>query len=159
MTRRKPWSKRSRNRKGVAVPERKSRFGPGATFDVGIALLWSVTYPSFGIAMWGLYNYFEYVHPYTHACTLILPTSSLYDVRDILVWITLPSLFVVNVLCWIGKRSIARFVLPIRCQVCPKCHADFSSRSREDDHCPKCGVIAPRRECVRLWCKLLRSRF
>lgn len=58
-----------------------------------------------------------------------------------------------------GKRRMKRLLLPIRCQRCPKCFYDLSRRPRTDDTCPECGVIAPRRECVRLWCKLLRSRF
>ena len=57
------------------------------------------------------------------------------------------------------KRRIKRLLLPIRCQRCPVCFYDLSARPRDDDTCPECGVIAPRRECVRLWCKLLRSRF
>lgn len=58
-----------------------------------------------------------------------------------------------------GKRRMKRLLLPLRCQRCPKCFYDLSARPRDDDTCPECGVIAPRRECVRLWCKLLRSRF
>jgi len=58
-----------------------------------------------------------------------------------------------------GKRRMKRLLLPVRCQRCPKCLYDLSQRPREIDTCPECGVNAPRRECVRLWCKLLRSRF
>lgn len=58
-----------------------------------------------------------------------------------------------------GKRRMKRALLPVRCQRCPKCFYDLSQRTRDDDICPECGVKAPRRECVRLWCKLLRSRF
>ena len=58
-----------------------------------------------------------------------------------------------------GKSKMKRALLPARCQVCPKCFYDLSARSRNDDICPECGKIAPRRECVRLWCKLLRSKF
>jgi hypothetical protein len=57
------------------------------------------------------------------------------------------------------KRRRMRLVLLARCQTCPMCFYDLSKRPRDDDVCPECGVIAPRRECVRLWCKLLRSRF
>ena len=58
-----------------------------------------------------------------------------------------------------GKSKMKAALIPIRCQRCPKCFYDLSNRPRTDDTCPECGVIAPRRECVRLWCKLLRSRF
>ncbi len=58
-----------------------------------------------------------------------------------------------------GKAKMKRILLPGRCQSCPKCLYDLSARPRDDDTCPECGLNAPRRECVRLWCKLLRSRF
>lgn len=58
-----------------------------------------------------------------------------------------------------GKRRMKHLLLPIRCQRCPNCFYDLSLRPRNDDTCPECGILAPRRECVRLWCKLLRSRF
>ena len=58
-----------------------------------------------------------------------------------------------------GKRRLKEQLLPIRCQRCPKCFYDLSARPRDDDTCPECGMNAPRRECVRMWCKLLRSRF
>jgi len=58
-----------------------------------------------------------------------------------------------------GKRRLKRMLLPVRCQRCPKCFYDLSHRPRDLNICPECGVISPRRECVRLWCKLLRTRF
>jgi hypothetical protein len=59
----------------------------------------------------------------------------------------------------IGKHRIKSRVLQTRCQLCVHCFYDLSARPRDDDTCPECGLNAPRRECVRLWCKLLRSRF
>lgn len=58
-----------------------------------------------------------------------------------------------------GKRRMKQQLLPVRCQRCPKCFYDLSNRPRGEDLCPECGIVAPRRECVRLWCKLLRTRF
>ena len=55
-------------------------------------------------------------------------------------------------------RSIKQ-VVRSRGQMCVFCFYDLSGRPRDVDICPECGVVAPRRECVRLWCKLLRSRF
>ena len=71
----------------------------------------------------------------------------------------LPVFFLAFVFVCIGKCRIKRSLLPARCQICPKCFYDLSARPREIDTCPECGLNAPRRECVRLWCKLLRSRF
>lgn len=58
-----------------------------------------------------------------------------------------------------GIREIKGELLSKRCQMCIHCFYDLSARPRDEDTCPECGMIAPRRECVRLWCKLLRSRF
>ncbi len=58
-----------------------------------------------------------------------------------------------------GKSSIEARLMDVRCQRCTNCFYDLSARPREIDICPECGTNAPRRECVRLWCKLLRSRF
>lgn len=55
-------------------------------------------------------------------------------------------------------RRAKRMLLPARCQICPKCLYDLSARARDIDTCPECGVIAPRCECIRLWCKLLRTK-
>ena len=57
------------------------------------------------------------------------------------------------------RQRVKRRLITIRCQRCPKCFYDLSNRPHDDEICPECGVIAPRRECVRLWCKLLRSPF
>jgi hypothetical protein len=57
-----------------------------------------------------------------------------------------------------GKHRLKQLLLPVRCQRCPKCFYELSARDRASDICSECGVVAPRRECVRLWCKLLRSR-
>jgi hypothetical protein len=59
----------------------------------------------------------------------------------------------------LAKHQLASAIMCSHGQRCPKCFYDLSKRPRDDDVCPECGVIAPRRECVRLWCKLLRSRF
>ena len=143
----------------MAIPERARWTLLSVIYDMGLIVLWVVMYPSLGVALWGLYNYYEYVHPYTHACTPIYPTSNLFDVRNILIGVTIPSLLVGNRLCWIGRQIIARRVIPSRGHMCLKCHHDLSARPRDDDTCTECGLNAPRRECVRLWCKLLRSRF
>lgn len=59
----------------------------------------------------------------------------------------------------IARSRLASKLTPTRCQRCPKCFYDLSARNRNDDRCPECGIDAPRRECVRQWCKLLRSGF
>lgn len=80
-------------------------------------------------------------------------------ISGILISIGLIPLFTGTLLCWKAKRVLRHSVIPMRCQCCPECLYDLSARPRDEDTCPECGMIAPRRECVRLWCKLLRSRF
>lgn len=63
------------------------------------------------------------------------------------------------VLIYSQKQRVKQHLIPIRCLRCPKCFYDLSHRPHDDEVCPECGVVAPRRECVRLWCKLLRTRF
>ena len=58
----------------------------------------------------------------------------------------------------VGKRSIKRDLISRRCHVCVHCFYDLTARPSKNNTCPECGLYTPRRECVRLWCKLLRSR-
>lgn len=59
----------------------------------------------------------------------------------------------------LGKQRMVSMLIQSRCRRCPKCFYDLSQRPREDKICPECGITTPRRECVWLWCKLLRTRF
>lgn len=59
----------------------------------------------------------------------------------------------------VGKRRIKKKLLIHRCHVCVHCSYDLTARPSGSVVCPECGEYTPRRECVRLWCKLLRSRF
>jgi hypothetical protein len=58
-----------------------------------------------------------------------------------------------------GRRQIKHSLIQARCHRCVFCFYDLSGRPRTDVHCPECGEVAPRRECVRIWCKLLRTRY
>jgi hypothetical protein len=59
---------------------------------------------------------------------------------------------------YIGKQRIKYRLLNARCHVCAHCFYDLTARPSNNNTCPECGLYTPRRECVRLWCKLLRSR-
>ncbi len=159
MNRKRSWSKRSKNRAGFKFSE-QSFFGivryprylfSVGLYDLGFTVLWAIMYTSMILVACLLFSYWWLG---THS-----PYSDLTEIADILIYVTLPSLLIGNLLCWIGKRLSAKRLLPVRCQRCPECFYDLSARPRDDDTCPECGMIAPRRECVRLWCKLLRSRF
>ena len=165
MRRKRPWSKRSRNRAGFEPPQRSFLWITQyprylcvvGLYDFGIAILWVIMYPTLGLVLYGVFDFRnDYMIPRDYYSGWF---ANLYEIQDMVIYITLPSLLVGNFLCLIGKRVVARSLLPTRCQRCPKCFYDLSARPRDDDTCPECGTIAPRRECVRLWCKLLRSRF
>lgn len=64
-----------------------------------------------------------------------------------------------SVMGHLAKYLSTRRVVRTRGQICLNCQYDLSARTRSNDICSECGVYMPRRECVRLWCKLLRSRF
>ena len=64
-----------------------------------------------------------------------------------------------SALATFARYRLSSVIVRAKGQMCPKCFYDLSARPRDDDTCPECGLNAPRRECVRLWCKLLRSRF
>lgn len=59
----------------------------------------------------------------------------------------------------IGQRQIVKGLKEDGFQRCPNCYYDLNGRTESDSLCSECGAYTPRRECVRLWCKLLRSRF
>jgi len=58
----------------------------------------------------------------------------------------------------LGFARMKKQVLAARGHMCPACAYDLTARAPTDHTCPECGLVCPRRECVRLWCKLLRSR-
>lgn len=67
--------------------------------------------------------------------------------------------FLAMFLLKIGQRSISSDLVNTDYFRCPKCFYDLNGRSNSEEICPECGQYTPRRECVRLWCKLLRTEF
>ncbi|MBL4810103.1 MAG: hypothetical protein JKY43_08645 [Phycisphaerales bacterium] len=61
-------------------------------------------------------------------------------------------------LVFFGRKKVSRAVIRTRGNLCLNCAYDLRGRALNDHVCPECGKISPRRECVRLWAKLLRSR-
>lgn len=159
MARKKPWCQRAKSRQG--------------TETVRIKHVWSHAPRMFWGGMVQLLVFSGAVG--LHASMLLLvvrdvPNASGFsDLLDFLtialqIWgagmgiLSLAFLFSLAITLP-GKQRMKRLLLPIRCHRCPKCFYDLSQRPRGDDVCPECGIVAPRRECVRLWCQLLRSRF
>lgn len=67
------------------------------------------------------------------------------------------TMFLHAVAIGVTRLVYSKPIANARAHLCPMCSYDLSARSRDDDICPECGKTVPRRECVRLWCKLLRS--
>ncbi len=72
--------------------------------------------------------------------------------------IGLLSYFLSNITIEYARIRCTKLIVSTRGQLCPVCMFDLSGRSRNDHQCTECGHFAPRRECVRLWCKFIRSR-
>lgn len=158
MARKKPWSGRAKSRQSIETIKEKHvwKLAPRMFYGGMVQIITASCYATaLGAAV---IFYFSRKHPADDPYApgyweVILPTltqaAALGAVFFLLsLAITLP-----------GKRRMKRLLLPTRCQRCPKCFYDLSARPRDQDTCPECGITAPRRECVRLWCKLLRSRF
>jgi ferredoxin len=58
-----------------------------------------------------------------------------------------------------ASRQLARRLIESRCQTCPSCGYSLQGRPRDELACPECAYEISRRECVRRWCKMLRSGF
>ena len=49
-------------------------------------------------------------------------------------------------------------IVSVRCQRCPECYCDLSGRAIDEARCSECGTHVTRRECVRLWARLIRGK-
>jgi len=67
------------------------------------------------------------------------------------------TMFLGGITLGIARIKHTNLIRNARAHLCPACTYDLNGRDPSDDHCPECGFAAPKRECVRLWCKLLRS--
>jgi hypothetical protein len=88
----------------------------------------------------------------------VIDSTQLATIFMWLLPILLGAVFVESVFGALAKHQLKSAIIRSRGQRCPKCFYDLSARARYIDTCPECGVIAPRRECIRLWCKLLRTK-
>lgn len=84
---------------------------------------------------------------------LIAPISSF------VIWGSLFLMIVLQTaLALIARRRLKRRLINARCQLCHSCGYGLQGRDRDQLACPECAYKISRRECVRLWCKMLRSR-
>ena len=158
MARKKPWSERAESLQAEETVTEKDVWKLSLGMSLGMILqIMSITsYGAVWIAIGVLYFNPQYPadDPYAPGFwepalpIIAMATGICIAMFLISLAFTLPA-----------KAKMKQALIPIRCQRCHKCFYDLSARPRSDDICPECGLIAPRRECVRLWCKLLRSRF
>ena len=155
---RRPWSERAKNRQAVEtvkvqhVWKHAPRMFWGGILQIMSIAGYGVVWMSVGI-VYLLTQYpadDPYASPFWESArpVVTIATGACLALYFISLAFTLP-----------GKDRMKQALIPTRCQRCPKCFYDLTARPRGDDICPECGVVAPRRECVRLWCRLLRSRF
>ncbi|MBL4698423.1 MAG: hypothetical protein JKX70_06285 [Phycisphaerales bacterium] len=158
MARKKPWCERAESRQAEETVKEKDVWKHSSRmFWGGLLQIMSITsYSSVWIAVGVLYFNPQYPEDDPYAPGFWEPAWPIIATATGLCI----ALFLISLAFTLpGKAKMKRALIPIRCQRCPKCFYDLSARPRDDDTCPECGLNAPRRECVRLWCKLLRSRF
>lgn len=59
----------------------------------------------------------------------------------------------------LARKRLRTRLIHSRCQLCPSCGYNLRGRARDSVNCPECAYQISRRECVRRWCKLLRTRY
>jgi len=114
--------------------------GPFAFYAIFAAIAIGFVAVGLGVSVDSFYRYFIVVAPVCFA----LYMGFIYGAF----WLT-----------DLGKQRLIKCVIESRGQLCPCCMYNLTTRSRDENICPECGKDVPRRECVRLWCKLLRSKF
>jgi len=71
--------------------------------------------------------------------------------------LSIVTMFLYGISIGIARIMHTKRIRNARAHLCPACSYDLNGRDPCDDRCSECGSLAPKRECVRLWCKLLRS--
>lgn len=74
------------------------------------------------------------------------------------VFALLALMFLVFLLRRLGRYRLRKKVLRARGHLCPICAYDLRGLDGPDPQCPECGCVTPRRECVLLWCRFMRSK-
>ena len=65
-------------------------------------------------------------------------------------------LMISSFMIYAARPHLRALICKRRGQICPFCYYDLSARPHGDTTCSECGRYTPRRECVRIWCKLVR---
>ncbi len=150
MKRKRPWCKRAVLRSGIKTPSRRLFLHATWIYDTGFLLFIGLVYPFIVVSVFAILDMYRSSRYANLSQGQYLVSFGLYGV--------IPAVLLGNVLLVIGKQRISKELILVRCQRCPKCFHDLLQREPGDSQCPGCGETVPRRECVRLWCKLLRSR-
>lgn len=149
--RRRRWSKRANPDPQVKLEEPSSWILWCVPYYTVKALYWTVLMVSMGAVFFTFEDYF-FGYNWAHGGMYMQTTA------DMLLYITLPTILVCNFASVRAKKLLASKLIVCRFHRCPRCFQDLSNRDLNDHHCSKCGRWFPRRECVLLWAKLLRSR-
>lgn len=81
-----------------------------------------------------------------------------YTTTKYTIYALLGLLILVFLLRRVGRYRLRSKVLRARGYLCPICAYDLRGLEGSDSQCPECGCVTPRRECVLLWCRFMRSK-
>ncbi len=147
-----PWSMRAK-----PISEEPFALVAG-TQDRHALRLW--IYNLLGFAMIMLFILFLLMFLVILIFTFLIKSSDILGV-SLLVFIGAVTALQVGrwLIIFLWRRSLRSKILQTRGQMCPMCEYDLTSRPRDENQCPECGMVASRRQCVRIWCQFLRSGF
>ena len=157
----RPWSRRAESDGSCVPPIKGRRLSPNNSllrvtnllFN-GFWFTWCVSY----LAFFGTLQLVQ-LTAFGQYLFMILMTPFMNHIETVQ-WFNYVFLFVLILHFTTLIVSIAQFrkrIVRSGLQVCPRCGYDLSNRVNEEP-CPECGQQISRRELIRLWCKLLRSR-
>jgi hypothetical protein len=72
-------------------------------------------------------------------------------IAGLVLWLTISSIMI-----YAARPHLRALICKRRGQICPFCYYDLTARPLGETTCSECGRYTPRRECVRIWCKLVR---
>lgn len=148
---RRRWSKRAKcddPLMGESIPQHQSR-----SLSLGIEIMNSYT-----LLVWSVIVYFALMFFVVSPGLGEYEFGFMFGLFVLIYGFIATPLFVVGaILRCSGRNSIKTMVLRTRGQTCVHCLYDLSQRPRTNTRCPECGQHVSRRDCVLLWCQLLRS--
>ena len=161
MGRKRPWSQRAKSRQPVETIEAKHAWKHATSMVcAGMMLIMTLVCTAIAVLMWFVLSLLFWYRSRDESFAPGLWEHLTPPFIFVLLFAALALIGCISYAIFIlSKRRLKPHLIPIRCHRCPVCFYDLSSQPRTQDICPECGTIAPRRECIRIWCQILRSSF